>query len=715
MYLVTKKAKKSRGKRMRKKSRQLIRFFVSIICLISILGGMRLVSAEDRVEVLPPATILKLSGTPQLSIESVLNNAKKFLRISRDDGTTASEMQAPFDTRLIFPVFNKLSSDNQKGVLPSTFILNNLTLDFDYTVWTFDEAPGLRLPENPNYELHVGDAIGAPTMVRWGVRKTGKGPYESFALEHVVDYLNRKGNWVRVYTRSMRWSPAEIINEEYREYWWGGNTTEYYDDIYWKEIQNPKTKHVSPLINGVAPEPAENDIGNNVGTIEGVHVERGGQVGSTPDLLAEIEVRGAVKGEVLQVSDEDVIPDKHFKIEHDMKGIEHLLTDDIYTAIGRGEVSSTVTDYEDDATIFTQEVTVSTTEKTGINVYLAGTDIVYDSEWMSNDLSADDQRRGGLDIQADSWIYGNYDLLTKVKNDKVGFTNVTREYTDEKVTTADKISEWRNRNEDSAKNGDSVTSIACLTDDHDTPLSTESDAIKIFYDSTLPTITNVRFKDEEWKEFDSHDAQDFLSGLEDGSGGVYYRFISVEEAGEIKPPINSDWLNIEGYQLIGEPGKYNLYVYAKDNATNRSGVLKVNEDPIIVPEKLPAKVRLEKKVVDAPENNQDIFILHMKEENNLLGSVALRAEEQSAWMTLDMEGKESRTIEVWEVVPMDYSKEYRIYVSYGEDNNILLKEGENKITVQAGDEITVTIENTFCHAGYFKNKDVVTNAFWRKL
>ena len=565
----------------------------------------------------------------------------------------------------------------------------------------------LRLPENAGYELHVGDAIGAPTMVRWGVRKTGNGPYQSFALEHVVDYLNTKGNWVRVYTRSMRWSPVSSG----REYWWTNNTTEYYNDIYWQEIQNPRIDHVSPLINGVAPDPAENDEENNVGTIEGVHVKRVGQVGSAPDLLTGIEVRGAVKNEVLQVSDEEVIPDKHFKIEHDMIGIEHLLTGDTYTAIGRGEVTSIVTDYEEDATIFTQEVIVSTTDKTGINVYLAGTDTVYDGEWMSNDLSADEWRQKGLDLQADSWIYGNYDLLTKVKGDEEGFTNVTRAYTDEEVTTADKILGWKNRNEDSDKTGDSVTSIAYLSGKRDTLLSTESNAIKIFYDSTLPTINNVWFKDEEWENVDRHDAEDLLSGLEDESGGVYYRFVSVKETGEVKAPTNSDWTSLKEYQLIQEPGEYNLYVYAKDNATNRSGVLKVNEEPIIIPEELPAKVRLEKKVVGAPENNQDIFILRMKEGNNLLGSAALRAGEQSAWMTLAMDGEEYRTVEVWEVVPMDYSKRYRIYVSDGEGNNILLDEGENKITVKTGDEITVTIENKFYHAGYFRGKDAVKNIF----
>ena len=680
------------------------------------MGNIQPVSAEDDIELLPAnPEILYLSGTPLLSHESRVDQPYKFLRISDNEGY-ATKIDAPFETELIFPVFTKFASNNQRNVYSSSYILNNLSLEFEYTEWDFTEAPGLKLPENPNYTLHVGGTTGAPTKARWGIRKTGRGAYDEYAIEHVFDYLNTDNEWIRVYTRRMRW----YWPDSFREYWGPTSENDYYGDIYWEEKQYPKIGHLSPYIDGLQPKPDRNDKENNVGTIDDIIVNRTGEVGVPYDFSSNLGVVGAVTKKELHLSNESPIPDGHYKIEHELSGIKHLLKNDEYVAIGYGEVESTVTDYEDDVTIFWQDVIVSTSGKPEVDIYFAGTDIAYNNEWMSNNESADTLQRQGLDLQASSMIYGNYDLLTKVNDSEVGFTNVTNNYPSDEPVFGNRITDWKNNNKDSSKTGERVTSIAYIEGEspsnRKTPLSVESEAKKIFYDSTLPTISEVFFADEEWRELDAdkpHDAKDLLSGLEEGTGGVYYRFVQTSKPEVIKAPIDSDWESLSEYHRITKPGQYNLYVYAKDNATNRSGVVRVNDTPIVIPENLPTSVRLEKKIALKKGNAQDVFIMHLKDENALLGSVALKQNEHSEWLTLDMAGATHKILEVWEVVPMDYEDDYNIYATDAEGDVTYLDKGENKIIIENGDEITITIENKFNHAGYFRAKDTVKNTFVR--
>jgi len=680
------------------------------------MGNIQPVSAEDDIELLPAnPEILYLSGTPLLSHESRVDQPYKFLSIS-DNGGYATKIDAPFETELIFPVFTKFASNNQRNVYSSSYILNNLSLEFEYTEWDFTEAPGLKLPENPNYTLHVGGTTGAPTKARWGIRKTGKGAYDEYAIEHVFDYLNTDNEWVRVYTRRMRW----YWPDSFREHWGPTSETDYYGDIYWEEKQYSKIEHVSPFIEGIRPNPDRNDKQNNIGIIDAILVNRTGQVGKPHDFSSDLKVIGALTRQDLDLSNESPTPSGHYKIKHELAGIRHLLKNDEYIAVGTGEVKSTVTDYEDDVTIFWQDVIVSTSGAPEVDVYFAETDIAYNDEWMSNNESADTLQRQGLDLQAKSTIYGNYDLITNVNGSEVGFTNVTNKYPSDDTVLGNRIIDWKNNNNDSSKEGELVTSIAYLTgeqpNNRTTPLSVESEAKKIFYDSTLPTISGIFFADEEWKELDSdkpHDAEDLLSGLEEATGGVYYRFVKTSKSEVIKAPVDSDWESLSEYHRITKAGEYNLYVYAKDNATNRSSVVKVNDTPIIIPEDSSTSVRLEKKIELKKGNAQDIFIMHLKDENTLLGSVALKKNGHSEWMNLDMAGATYKMLEVWEVVPMDYEDDYNIYTTDAEGNVTHLDKGENQIRVEEGDEMTITIENKFNHAGYFRAKDTVKNMFAR--
>ena len=679
-----------------------------LLCFIGMGGAIVFVYAEDSPIPYKP-DILELSGTPLLSIQPVINASEKFLRIGQENGSK-SEIQAPFNVRLRFPVENIFHNTNQLYTLPSTYILDRLTLDPLWKEWDLAAEPELKLPENPDYELHVGDAIGAPTKVRWGARKTGLGPYVDFPFEHFVEYLNTKGQWVRVYTRSMGWNRISQQREN-----WGNNKTVYHKDIYWKLIAPQGVYNVSPKINGVTPIPDKDINIDNTGIIEDTHIYRTAQLGNVYDFLSGIEVIGAVTNRVLNVSSASPIPNRHFRIEHDLSAINHLITDDKYTAIGSGDVISKVTDYEGDATIFTQNVIVSTNGRPDVNIYRAQTDILYKMEWMSNDQSADEWRRKGLDIQAYSTINGSYDLLTKIDGAERQSTYVTKTNQQESVTN-ERIEGYTHQDTSAVGIGTTSIAYAATKRSEDAVLSAESEAKYMRFDSTLPTISAIYFVDNEWESVLGHDAADELSGLDVIDGGVHYLFVKrgeTTELAEIKIPSDgSDWMSLEDYQLPSAPGEYDLYVYAKDNATNRSAPRLLNEEPIVIHKDLPAKVRIEKKVANNKGNDTDIFLINI-EEKALIGSVALKRNEVSEWMTFEMAKEESITIKVSEVVPMDYTKEYHIYVSDSEGNSSLLTKGESEVTIKQGDEITITIENEFSHAGYFRGKDAVKNNFWR--
>ena len=694
---------------MKKKSTQLKKLLVMLLCFTSVWGHIDVVRAEDRV-IAVEYDVKYLAAAPTLTNEGVVNNTAKYLVLGKEHGVPAT-VDAPFGAVLEFPYIEVIPRSEANYMRPSTYILSQLPTEFEYIVWDLEEYPKLQLPTDENYVLHIGDTIGLPEKAFWGVRKLSDNPYDdNFALEHTFGYITKEGEWIWAVTRRGSWDPVLYDSTEY----WKKAETAINDQIYWKEILTPDVENFSPFINGIAPSDGMKLNENNTGTILGTHIYREAQLGIAHDLSAGIEVVGAVSDATLGISNINPTPDKHFRIEHDTTGISHLITGDNYTGIGSGDVLSTVTDYEDDATIFTQNVIVSTNGKPGINIYRAGTDILYKKEWMSNDESADEWRRKGLDIQAESTINGKYDLLTRIAGIEEKRTNVDKNSSIESVTN-EKILAWKNDNKDTDEVGVPATSIAYLTGSKDKAISKESDAKYMRFDSVVPTISKVDFVNYEWESVASHDAADGLSGLNDESGGVHYLFVKREEGMEpakaTTPKDGSDWESLKDYRLPTDAGEYDLYVYAKDNATNRSQALKLNKEPINVRDKTPAKVRLEKKVADNKGNNTDIFVIHIDEENARLGSAALKRNGKSGWLSLDMTNEETRTIKVTEVVPMDYAKGYRIRVSDGAGNTNLLAEEANEITLKASDEITITIENEFEHAGYFRGKDAVQNVF----
>ena len=122
----------------------------------------------------------------------------------------------------------------------------------------------------------------------------------------------------------------------------------------------------------------------------------------------------------------------------------------------------------------------------------------------------------------------------------------------------------------------------------------------------------------------------------------------------------------------------------------------------------PARIRI-KKVVEGNANSGDIFLIHLREKNQILGSVALQHDETSGWMMLDMGLLPYRTIDVSEIVPMEYEQHYKVEIQTADGDRATIQEGS--ITIYPGDSVTVIVTNTFAHTGFFKDKSWVRNVF----
>ena len=491
--------------------------------------------------------------------------------------------------------------------------------------------------------------------------------------------------------------------------------------IRWVRTSDLGGGHYSPLVDTQTPILPSNPNHNHTGYITSTNTF---DVLLNRDVNTIIEdrlIQGALTGaKLVRNTSGEPLSVGEYKATVNTSGASHLLTGNILTGIGTGTLVWTITDYEDDVTIYTQPIISTTLGNPDITIYFPATGEEYANQWMSNNPSADAERRTGLDFQAHSSINGKYELVTLVDYDengtqtKEGTKTVTKNATDSDVTN-NMVTGWKNLNgdgtsKDTSINGAPVSSIAYKEGDHDTPLSSESLSKPIFFDSTKPTIDSVITTDE-WATI-STDAADALSGLE----GVYFKFVLKDTTTGIDTPIDgSDWTPLSEYATTFAAladGKYDLYVYAKDNATNRSDAILANKDtPIIVgsgPEV--ATIRLQKEVTNAAGPN-DIFLISMHDGSTLLTSAALKDDgNKSGAFELDMGGEESKSINISEIIPMDYDPDFTVTVVDNGTKSKATASGKT-VTIHAGDDITIVVKNTLKPSGYFTGKDFVKNLF----
>ena len=476
------------------------------------------------------------------------------------------------------------------------------------------------------------------------------------------------------------------------------------------------TTHYAPKVDGTTPNPPHHSSDTNSfisGPVEVVDAKLGEVLPDAPQNL----ITGGYTNNPLSYAGTGTTS-THNQYTVQLRTIvdnDNIMDGNTFVRTGTVDLTWKITDYNNDSTTFTVRYTVTDPGSNDINIYFPGLEKTpYDGRWMSTDPSADANRQGGLDVQASSTINGNYDLSTFISGNKEQTDEVDKISTDTDPVTNGVISGWSIA--DSTTAGVPATSQAFLLNDPDTAFSAMSNEKLMYFDSTKPTITEVETTDD-WATITT-DAQDDASGIGGlgihDTGGVFFKFVPKGNTTGITTPTDgSDWISIDNYATTFadlSDGEYDLYVYAKDNATNRSEAIKANKDaPIKVGEDT-ASITVKKEVVGTKGDSNDVFLINLHEGSDLLTSVALKDGNASKAITLDMSSDPSKTINVSELIPMDYDSDFTLSVIDNKDSSETPITGK-AITVSLGDDITIVVKNTFAPTGFFKAKDFVKNIF----
>ena len=585
------------------------------------------------------------------------------------------------------------------------------------SAWYFDEKSCMLLLQELNgWELYKNNQRHYSDVPLWhgyeNVTPRGDGSYN--AVYVVVDSLAAgRGYLIK---QDVVWRPdvgMGIVTKN----------TEYTDLTY--HYEKPPTPgqitHYSPRVHGHTPYPSSSTTGNNTGGISSPVATNSVNLGAVVPTRPNYSVVGAYTGTTLTyVTGTSTTTIYTYTASRDISGASSITNGSTYNGIGSGTISWSVRDYQADVTNFTERIIVTTTGAPDINIYFPGPDKTpYDYRWMSTDTSADADRQGGLDVQASSTINGNYDLSTFISGSKERTDAVNKANTNTDPVTNSVILGWSIV--DSTTAGIPATSQAFVLNDPNTSLSGISEPKRMYFDSTRPTITEVVTTDN-WETITT-DAQDEANGSGIGGSGthdvgdVYFKFVPKGQTTDITTPTDgSDWTPIADYEATFAAlveGEYDLYVYAKDNATNRSNAILANtDDPIIVDEgPKVATITIKKTVVGPKGDDDDIFLINLNDNstNALITSVALTDGETSSSLTLDIGSGPSKTIKLSEIIPMDYKSgfKYNVTKKAGDQTTI----SGNTITIFPGDTIRIEVENTFEPTGYFKAKDFVKNIF----
>ena len=521
---------------------------------------------------------------------------------------------------------------------------------------------------------------------------------------YTADYVLRQGVGTGRYLAKYRvlWRPDSGINQLI-----ASEDLQSYD--YRRQTSSDSTVHYSPKVNDKIPYPAFNVNANNTGTISGYAGTEYYNLGTVVNTTVPYEVRGGYSNSVLSfVTGSSTTTALRYTATRNASGASNIISGSTYSGIGMGTVAWSVTDWQQDTTNFTQQIIVTTTGAPDIMIYLAGTNTIYNNQWMSQHTSADAERQAGLDVQASSSINGNYDLISYIDGTERQSNAVTK--TGSTAVTNTRVN-WQNAN--TTATGIPVTSRAFLVGNRATALSNMSGAKYMRWDNDQPTISSIT-PTADWTAITGHDATDAISGLEDGSGGVFYKIVNKDETiGTSIPTDSSDeWDNLADYIKPSTSGEYDIWVYAKDNATNRSTAVKVGTFTVGGGSQEPevANVAIKKTVKDNEGNTNDIFLISMHEGTTKLSTVALKQGNESGAFELDMEGVTSRNIDISEIIPMDYATGFTLSVINNKDDSVTPVSGST-FTIQSGDDITIEVENTFAPTGYFKGKDFVKNLF----
>ena len=167
-----------------------------------------------------------------------------------------------------------------------------------------------------------------------------------------------------------------------------------------------------------------------------------------------------------------------------------------------------------------------------------------------------------------------------------------------------------------------------------------------------------------------------------------------------------------GYKFVGWVDKNGAIIDPSFDPTNPNATFKMPAGNVEVQATfapIRASITIKKTVVGNRGNANDVFLISMKEGSTLVSSLALKRGETSGALTIGMEGVTSRVITISEIIPMDYATGFTISIA-NQSGSTATFSGRT-VTIHPGDDVTITVENTFAPTEYFKGKDFVKNIF----
>ena len=351
------------------------------------------------------------------------------------------------------------------------------------------------------------------------------------------------------------------------------------------EVQTASTlsnidSHYAPRITGVTPEKVvtygkgQNNHSKLTNAITAVEYQIGESTNLAKDLTAQT---GKTNQQININSTSFAATLLDGKLEPEAGTVLPMNSGGLWVGVGIGQQNGKITDGHNDSTTFTRGIVVRTTDNPEVEIYYDGTGDRYGGEWLSTDTSADVDRQRSLDIYTETAVPGDYNAT--IYKDSILDGGSKQPVTGKTTTGTDKILNIAGYTSgDTSAAGIAFTGVLLPLDVDSPLLSSVSGAKYVKFDSTPPTIGTVTdiSSEGDWSDID-------IPVTDGGASDVHKAyFMWVPSDGNVPSVGDMGWKEHGDFDLPGA-GKWNLYVYADDNATNKSDVELANiSGPIIV-------------------------------------------------------------------------------------------------------------------------------------
>ena len=249
------------------------------------------------------------------------------------------------------------------------------------------------------------------------------------------------------------------------------------------------------------------------------------------------------------------------------------------------------TEYPDDNTYTdtSRFITVKTNTPLNFKAYLAGTSTEYNgTTWLAGKdvagATSDSDRRHDVDLKANTTTPGEYNFAIRRGVGTTALISTPMQNFLPGATTKNvEVSNYSTNSPTSA--GESFTSVLLATGYPTITLSPEAGPLVVRIDKDKPNAPTVTTT-SSYASITPTATDVGASGVPSvAEHGYYYKFVTAGTTGaEVTAPSGNDtgWTSVNSYALPTADDSYDLYVYAKDRATNRSSATKANTTAIVI-------------------------------------------------------------------------------------------------------------------------------------